>query len=233
MTCTNADCIEGRIIRVDDRGKTWVDDCECRRLRWLTAHQGERGFQTYDGPPRLADFDPGKCPRQKAAAGMARLWLDQWTPGVGAYIWGRTGAGKTRFATALVNELYLRTGHYPRMISVLAHVPDTSYDSGEWRETYRQAARSRLLVLDNLRDDITGFRLGEVARLVEAFNRTRRTVVVTSTQDPATLRGAGAWGDIASRLCELAGVWNFQLGGDDLRRVPTTDRRTMAAGGGR
>jgi DNA replication protein DnaC len=187
----------------------------------------------------LSDFDPGwgSSPNgrtfQGAAAKLGKLWLDAWSPGVGALIYGVTGNGKTRLATALANELAMRRNYFSaQMVCVAAHIPSTGFDADKWRSKIRPAARrAHVLIIDNLRADFEPFRVSELADLCEHAVRDRRAVIFTTTLNPSQLVGAGAWGDVCSRIGEIAGKWRFDLGGTDFRQPkPTPDARQRAAG---
>lgn len=244
--CAVPECNEGRIITQDERGRTFVGQCACARKRVVRKRNGEptNGFPKNDPPPMLADFDPGwgTPPKpggrtfQSAAAKLGAAWLDAWAPGVGALIYGVTGSGKTRFATALANELTLR-GQYVKaqMVCVASHIPSGWPDKRRcpWRDSMkRHATQSTLLVIDNLRADFSPRRMEEIAELAEAAVRERRAVIFTTTLDPSQLRGSGAWGDICSRIGEIAGRWRFNLGGTDFRQPATNqpDHRQRQAG---
>lgn len=240
--CAVPQCNEGRIITRDDKGRTFVGQCTCARGRVVFKRNAEgcNGFPKNDPPPMLSDFDPGLgSPTkpggrtfQSAAAKLGTAWLDAWQPGVGALVYGVTGSGKTRFATALANELVMR-GQYVKswMVCVQAHIPSSGYDADRWREKIRPNARkASVLVIDNVRADFEPFRMDELAMLMEEAVRERRAVIITTTLDPSQLRGSGAWGDVCSRIGEIAGRWRFNLGGTDFRQPVQPDHRKRQAG---
>jgi len=231
--CTSAECSDGLITTRDDQGRCYVERCPCYAVRKLYEFRGRRGFPLYPVPPTLADFEPGWGAKragrteQSRAAYLGGRWLDSYARGVGAYVWGRTGSGKTRFATALANDLCLRGGHMPMMVCLQTDIPETGYSATEWWKLRAQIQKAKILIVDNLRADLSDYRTGQCAKLVEEFTRSRRSVLFTSTLDPRQLQGSGAWGDVASRIGELCGRWQICLGAEDFRK-PDSERRAPA-----
>lgn len=160
---------------------------------------------------------------------MAREWARRWLawarsgeePGVGLYLCGPNGVGKTFLATALIRELAL-VGIRSKFTTV-ARVVD-EYAAG-WSDTEaklafrRQVQRAPILVLDDVGKEFRS-KAGLVETVFDQLMRERwmhhRRTILTSNLIPAQFRVS--YGDSLASLLNESTVL-VKVDGQDIRKT--------------
>jgi DNA replication protein DnaC len=143
-------------------------------------------------------------------------------PQTGLYLHGKTGGGKTYLASALLNEVIIRTGRPGLFINVTQQLFPrlrNSYESEGRTETETQVmsklARVPYLVLDDLGvERKTDWEAEVLYNLIDTRYRRRQPVIITSNLAPAELEDLSR-GRIASRIEHMCKI----------QRMPDEDLR--------
>lgn len=146
---------------------------------------------------------------QAAALRIARDYADGYESmledGLGLYIAGPVGTGKTHLAAAIANEL-IRAGHgkilFVSSIDMLANIKasfgDNRQNAADVVDAYKTA---KLLVIDDLGKEHHargGWAMDVLAEILHTRDAQGRPVIVTSNYAPAALEGRLSDGDTSS-----------------------------------
>lgn len=156
---------------------------------------------------------------ESADCELGRRLHRQAEAGVGAYLWGGCGTGKT-YAAACAVRLCVEAGGKARLVTakrLLDEVKD-GYDGGE-RDAIRRYASLDLLALDDLgAERATPWSVGELTDLVDERVAGGLPTIVTSNFRLGELRDI--WGGVegrrlASRIAGACGI--VEVSGPDRR----------------
>ena len=201
------------------------DGARGERAERLAAEEEQRR-RDEDERRRRAYERAGVRPRFiDAESPMAAAVLDDVRNGVGAYICGPVGTGKTHLASA-VARMAVDAGMSVKvtdMLGILAAFKATYGGSGTEDEVLGRLSRCRLLVIDDLgKEAPTEWTLGQVFRVVnDRYEKMRPVIVTTQFGKSALIRRLARHGDeetavaIVSRLSEMCR--KIEMDGSDRR----------------
>ncbi len=204
--------------------------CQCEgarreRAERMAAEEGARRRE--EAERRRAAYErAGIKPRFIGAESpMAARILEGVRDGIGAYICGPVGTGKTHLASA-VARMAVDEGMGVKvtdMLGILAALKATYGGDGTEDGVLRVLSRCRLLIIDDLgKEAPTEWTLGQVFRVVnDRYERMMPVIVTTQFGKSDLIRRLARHGDaetavaIVSRLSEMCR--KVELGGEDRR----------------
>ncbi len=165
-------------------------------------------------------------PETQVAVGTASSFIEHAAKGEkqkGLYIYGKTGGGKTYLASALLNELIIRTARPGLFVNVTQQLFPRlrqTYEDDNRSETEMQVmgqlARVPYLVLDDLGvERNTAWEAEVLYNIVDMRYRRRKEVIITSNVPPDEFENLSR-GRITSRLKHMCVV--IKMPDEDLRQ---------------
>jgi DNA replication protein DnaC len=218
-----------------DRASEAIDECDCpcfpvrqrveRINRLLAAARSDYpGLILADVRPTVGDLD---LEATRRAVGVASTFAQTYQMGKaqpGVYLYGMTGNGKTYVASALLNELIIRTAQPGLFVNVtqqlFPRLRATYEDEGRAEtelQVMTQLARVPHLVLDDLGvERNTKWEAEVLYNIIDSRYRRRRPIIVTSNlaPDDAEMKALSR-GRITSRLKHMCRV--VKMPDEDLR----------------
>ncbi len=221
--------VEPVLVELPRGGKRWIEPARCRceveewereQARLTGRTPAARGWpggavgDVYAGS-FLDSFDP--VPEAATVLQRARQYLEQWATegrlGFGLYLYGGAGTGKTRLATAILNEVARRhgiRGQAWNMKLLLQQARSLLFtDAAESHRLLGEATRAPLLLLDEVGFGLeSGWELDQAYLLVDYRCANLLPTLVTSNVTLSELSERHE--RLASRLMEMTLVLNFK-----------------------
>lgn len=130
----------------------------------------------------------------ETAIKSARIALEKFAEGVGLWIYGEVGTGKTFLASLIAKEL-LRSGRkikWTTFDDLIRQLKETfKSDTSSEKSILETISRCEVLFIDDLRlDRITNYQAEILFRIVDSRYTARKPIYFTSTGDPEQLATA-------------------------------------------